>query len=132
MADYNDCQTKIGPIRDVLDMIGSKWKLDILIAVGCNIHRFNELERRIDGITPRMLSKELKDLELNRLVRREKVSPDSNIVRYSLTEHGKSLQTVLSVMWHWGTDYRMKIMGKLIEPKEIEVNSQLAENKNFK
>lgn len=118
MADYNECQSKIGPIRDVIDMIGSKWKLHILIAVGCNIHRFNELERRIDGITPRMLSKELKDLELNRLVRREKISPYSNVVKYSLTEYGMSLHSVLSVMWSWGVDYRMKIMGKVVEKKQ--------------
>jgi len=97
-------------------MIGTKWKLDVLIAVSCNIHRFNELERQIEGITPRMLSKELKELELYKLIRREKISPYSNVVKYSLTEHGKSLETVLNTMWRWGLDYRKKIMVK----KELE------------
>ena len=85
---------------------------NIIIAIGCGIHRFNKLERQIEGITPRMLSKELKDLELNRLVRREKISPDSNIIKYTLTEHGWSLQSMLKVMFNWGIEYRKKIMVK--------------------
>ena len=112
MRNYTDCQRKIGPIRDVIDMIGSKWKLDIIMAISCDTPRFNELERQIEGITPRMLSKELKDLELNRLVKREKLSPDSNIIKYTLTEHGWSLQSVLTVMFNWGIEYRKKIMVK--------------------
>jgi len=116
MAKYSECKTYIRPIRDVIDMIGSKWKLHILIAVGCDIHRFNELERQIEGITPRMLSKELKDLELNKLVQRVEISPFSNVYKYSLTEHGKSLEEVIRVMYFWGMDYRKKVMVK----KEIK------------
>jgi Predicted transcriptional regulators len=112
MADYDDCKIYIPPVRDVIDMIGSKWKLHIIIAVGCDIHRFNELERNIKGITPRMLSKELKDLELNRLIERVEISPYSNTFQYCLTEHGKSLKKVIYSLWSWGMDYRNKVMVK--------------------
>lgn len=112
MANYEDCKAYIPPVRDVIDMIGSKWKLHIIIAVGCDIHRFNELERKIKGITPRMLSKELKDLELNRLIERVEISPYSNTFKYRLTNYGASLKEVIHTLWLWGSDYRKKVMVK--------------------
>lgn len=110
MESYEECKVYIRPVRDVIDMIGTKWKLPILVALGFKDHRFNELERQIKGITPRMLSKELKDLELNKLVRRIEFDPNSSRIKYSLTEHGKSLDQVILSMRSWGTDYREKIM----------------------
>ncbi len=112
IKDYQECKVYIRPVRDVIDMIGSKWKLPILVALGFKDHRFNELERQIQGITPRMLSRELKDLEFNKLVKRVVSCPDDNIVKYGLTEEGKSLEQVITAMRIWGTDYRKKIMKK--------------------
>lgn len=110
MESYDECKVYIRPVRDVIDMIGSKWKLPILVALGLKDHRFNELERQIKGITPRMLSRELKDLELNKLVERIEVNPNSSTIKYSLTEHGKSLDQVIVAMRSWGSDYRNKVM----------------------
>ncbi len=112
MKNHEECKSHIPPIKDVLDLIGSKWKVDIIIALSCDIHRFNELERQIEGISPRMLSKELKDLELNRLIQRDEISPFSNTFKYSLTEHGWSLREVFRAMLTWGIDYRNKVMVK--------------------
>ena len=113
IMNYDECKSLIPPVRDVIDMIGSKWKLHIICAIGGGIHRFNELDRKIEGITPRMLSKELKDLELNKLVEKVKLSPYSGNFKYCLTEHGESLKKVVyPSLWSWGSNYRRKIMIK--------------------
>lgn len=105
-----ECKTYIRPVRDVIDLIGSKWKLPIIIALSFGNKRFKELERQIEGITPRMLSKELKDLEMNQLVNRAVFNTTPVTVEYSLTAYGKSLDEVIEVMRKWGTQHRAKIM----------------------
>ena len=104
-----ECKTFILPVRDVIDLIGGKWRLPIIIALSFKIHRFKELERQIGGITPRMLSKELKDLEINGLVNRDVFNTTPVTVEYSLTDYGKSLDKVIETMREWGVTHRNKI-----------------------
>ena len=106
----NECRVFIRPVRDVIDLIGGKWKLPIIISLSFGNSRFNQLERQIDGITPRMLSKELKELEANGLVDRKVIPSTPVMVEYSLTEYGKSLDEVIEVMRKWGTKHRSRIM----------------------
>ncbi|MEM6347424.1 MAG: helix-turn-helix domain-containing protein [Bacteroidota bacterium] len=105
-----ECKVYIRPVRDVIDLIGGKWKLPIIIALSFGNQRFKELERQIEGITPRMLSKELKDLEMNSLVNRSVYNTTPVTVEYSLTEYGKSLDSLIEVMRDWGTKHRERIM----------------------
>ncbi|AXT61740.1 transcriptional regulator [Aquimarina sp. AD10] len=107
-----ECKIFIRPVRDVIDIVGGKWKLPILTALSFKTHRFKELERQVAGITPRMLSKELKDLESNGLVNRKTLYTSPVTVEYSLTCYGKSLDEVLSAMREWGVNHRKKIMDK--------------------
>ncbi len=107
-----ECKTFILPVRDVIDLIGGKWRLPIMIALSFQNHRFKELERQIEGITPRMLSKELKDLEINGLVNRDVFNTTPVTVEYSLTEYGKSLDKVIETIREWGLTHRKKIMNK--------------------
>ena len=104
-----ECKTFILPVRDVIDIIGGKWRLPIIIALSFKNHRFKELERQIDGITPRMLSKELKDLEINGLVNRTVFNTTPVAVEYSLTDYGKSLDNVIETIREWGVTHREKI-----------------------
>ncbi len=105
----SECKIFIRPVRDVIDLIGGKWRLPIVISLSFGNSRFNELERQIEGITPRMLSKELKDLEINGLIKRT-VTPTTPVtVTYSLTDYGKSLDEVIEVMRAWGTEHRTRI-----------------------
>ena len=106
-----ECRKFILPVRDVIDLIGGKWKLPIIIALSFGNHRFKELERQIERITPRMLSKELKDLEANGLVNRTVYDTIPVTVEYSLTDYGRSLDSVINVMREWGLAHREKIMG---------------------
>lgn len=66
----HECRIKMLPVKDALDILSGKWKLQIILALSFNKKRFNQLVRDIPGITAKVLSKELKDLEINELVSR--------------------------------------------------------------
>ena len=78
-------------INDTLNVISGKWKLPIIGALLYGKKRFTELERSIPKITPRMLSKELKDLEMNGIVRRIVYDGMPVSVAYELTHAAESL-----------------------------------------
>jgi DNA-binding HxlR family transcriptional regulator len=103
--------TKSGmAIRDTLDVVGGKWKLPILYTLISNgTLRFKELQRHIDGITARMLSKELKDLELNQMITREVYDTAPITVEYTITDHGMSLGPVVKALHDWGLKHRQQI-----------------------
>lgn len=97
-------------IRDTLDLVGGKWKLTIIHAL--KFHgplRFKELQREVSGITSRMLSKELKELELNKMVKREVFDTSPIAVVYELTEYGNSLKPVVDALYQWGIEHRRRI-----------------------
>ena len=109
MKSSKECVEFIRPVRDVLDIINGKWKLPILIALSFGTKRFKELERDVEGITPKMLSKELRDLEMNQLIERKVYDSVPVSVEYSLTEYGKSLDTVIAALREWGKQHRKKL-----------------------
>lgn len=111
MDKSKECIEYIRPVRDVLDIINGKWKLPILIALSFGDKRFKELERDIVGITPRMLSKELKELEVNQLLKRTVHDTIPVTVEYALTDYGKSLDEVIVALRKWGKTHRSKLFG---------------------
>lgn len=104
------CQKNCLPIRDTLDVVGGKWKLQITHALARKPLRFKELQREVGGITARMLSKELKELEMHELVNREVYDTAPVTVEYSLTEYGKSLKPVVLALYKWGEQHRERII----------------------
>ena len=115
MNPSKECAEYIRPVRDVLDLINGKWKLPILIALSFGHKRFKELERDVEGITPKMLSKELRDLELNQLVTRTVYDTIPVSVEYTLTEYGKSLDDVIVALRTWGKKHRSKLFNQVQE-----------------
>ena len=112
MKTSKECVEYIRPVRDVLDIINGKWKLPILIALSLGNKRFKELERDVEGITPRMLSKELRDLEINELVIRTVYDTVPATVEYSLSDYGKTLDSVIVALRDWGKKHRNKLFRK--------------------
>lgn len=106
------CSQYVLPIRDTLDLLSGKWKLPILGALMFGKKRFNELDREIPKITPRMLSKELRDLEMNQLVIRKVYDTKPVTVEYELTDYGQSLDKVLDALRDWGIGHRKRILGQ--------------------
>lgn len=99
-------------MKDTLNVLSGKWKLPI---IGSLIHgekRFNELDKEIEAITPRMLSKELKDLEMNGIVKRTVYDTLPVSVYYELTNAGKTLDKVIYPMIAWGMQHRKNTMKK--------------------
>ena len=100
------------PVRDALEVFSGKWKIPIITALSfyetCG---FKELQRIVEGITPKMLSKELKFLEENLLIVRKVEDTRPVTVTYSITEYGRTSQSVMSVLYSWGVDHRKKVHG---------------------
>ncbi len=105
-----DCSQYVIPVRDCLELLSGKWKIPILGALIGGKKRFMELEKEIQRITPRMLSKELRELELNQLVSRNVKDSKPITVEYEMTAYGRSLDKVLFEMRAWGLEHRARIM----------------------
>ncbi|WPP50021.1 winged helix-turn-helix transcriptional regulator [Catalinimonas niigatensis] len=110
--DHSECTGMILPVRDALDVLNGKWKLPIIIALSFGPKRFSQLSREIPDITDRMLSKELRDLEMNELVRRKVYDTFPVTVEYSMTDYGATLQKVIQELRNWGLQHRQRIMAK--------------------
>lgn len=96
-------------IRDTLDVVGGKWKLVLISVLRSGKKGFNELSREA-GISPRILSKELQELEMNGLVSRKVCDTKPITVQYELTEYSHSLNDVLVAMEKWGYQHRKRIV----------------------
>ncbi|MCE3229506.1 MAG: transcriptional regulator [Bacteroidetes bacterium] len=99
-------------VNDTLNVISGKWKLPIIGSIMFDKKRFTEIQRNIPKITPRMLSKELKDLEMNGIVIRTVYDSTPVSVEYELSKSGKSIGEVLDKMIEWGLQHRKSIISK--------------------
>lgn len=105
--------TYILAINDTINAISGKWKLPIIGSLLYGKTRFKELERVIPKITPRMLSKELKDLEINGLITRTVIDTIPVTVEYQLTKSGEDFKRVLDIMVDWGLQHRKFAVSKI-------------------
>ncbi|CAG5068417.1 putative HTH-type transcriptional regulator YtcD [Dyadobacter sp. CECT 9623] len=105
-----ECTKSILPVRDALEVLSGKWKLPIIISLMFGNKRFSQIAREVPGITDKMLSKELRDLECNELVKRTVFDSIPVVVEYSLTEYGHSLKVVIEVLREWGSKHRERMM----------------------
>lgn len=111
------CKATLGSIADALFVIGGKWKLRIIVALKEGNRRFNELQRTIDGISAKVLSTELKDLELNGFVRRKVFTGTPVAVQYELTEYCETLDEVLRALSQWGAMHRETVKSSMKKRK---------------
>lgn len=119
-TNYGQCTGVIRPVQDALDVLSGKWKLPIIIALLHGYKRFSEISRQVPGITDRMLSKELRDMELNHLVKRTVFDTFPVTVEYTMTEYGETLKDVIAALHSWGENHRRKIFGDDLLMKPID------------
>jgi len=100
-------------VRDSMDVLSGKWKIPIISSI-CyyNKRRFSDILNDVVGISNKMLSKELKELELNKLIKRTVLDTQPITVQYELTQHGLTLQTIINNLTDWGIKHRKEIIGK--------------------
>src|SRR4051812_46484754 len=95
IKDYTECTRVLLPVKDAIDILRGRWKLPIIVSLLFGAKRFGQISKEINGITDKMLSKELKDLEINQLVKRTVYDDFPPVVEYSITPHGESLEKVI-------------------------------------
>ncbi|OQP54567.1 HxlR family transcriptional regulator [Niastella yeongjuensis] len=100
-------------IQDSMDVLNGKWKIAIIKSICLyNQRRFSDILNDVVGISNKMLSKELKELETNKLIERTVLNTQPVTVLYELTKHGLTLQTIIKDLTDWGFRHREEIIGK--------------------
>ncbi len=109
IPEKQECISKVRNISDALYVLNGKWKLPLIYTLREGPKRFNEILKSIEGITPKVLAKELRDLEINEFIVR-KVYPTTPVtVIYEATAYSNTLKNVLYELDHWGEQHREKI-----------------------
>ncbi|WP_207420142.1 winged helix-turn-helix transcriptional regulator [Desertivirga brevis] len=103
------CITSVNYISDALYVLGGKWKLVIIFSLTESPRRFGELQKILHGIGPKMLAKDLKELELNEFIVRRVYKGSPAKVIYEATPYSKSLSKILFELRDWGMQHREKI-----------------------
>jgi DNA-binding HxlR family transcriptional regulator len=112
MLSQAGCPKTMLSIQDALEAVEGRWKLLILFSLSEKPKRFKQISREVSGITDKTLSKELKSLEANKLIRRDIYDTFPPTVEYSITKHGLSLERVLDELHFWGLLHRKEVIGK--------------------
>lgn len=104
------CTNRLSATEDALYVLGGRWTIRVMIGVLGGHRRFNELQRTVKGVSAKMLSSELKKLEVNQLVER-KVFADQTpvIVEYVPTAYSESLKDIITALAQWGANHKTKI-----------------------
>jgi len=104
------CSASLNAVKDALYVLNGKWKLPLILSLQDGPKRFNEIQKSLGEITPKILSKELKDLELNEFVIRKVFSTTPVTVTYELTEYSGSLDKVINELRNWGMQHRERLV----------------------
>jgi DNA-binding HxlR family transcriptional regulator len=109
------------PVKLTTNIIGGKWKPLILFYLEGHTRRFSELRRLIPGLTKKMLTQHLRELERDEIVHRKVYAEVPPRVEYSLTRHGESLKPILKLMSAWGNRHRARYGLAKAHPKHDEL-----------
>jgi len=104
-----ECLKQMLPIRDALEVVSGKWKILILTSLMHGNQRFTEIQRSIPNINPKVLSKELKDLEEHQLIKRIVHDDYPVFIEYVATEYAQSLRKVMQELHTWGVNHQKKL-----------------------
>jgi DNA-binding HxlR family transcriptional regulator len=117
MPSKEACTSSIAAVRDTIYAMGGKWKLPIIIALSGGPMRFRELQKALVDITPKVLSKELKELELNEFLTRTVYDTTPVTVEYELTGYSRTLKGILKEMRDWGVQHRQRMKDSMRKKK---------------
>jgi DNA-binding HxlR family transcriptional regulator len=101
------------PVENALKLIGGKWKIPIIHHLSKKKLRFGQIKKLLNQITQQMLSKQLKEMEIDGLINRRVHSIVPPKVEYSLTDFGKSVLPILDSLYSWSVK-KNKVITKLV------------------
>jgi len=108
------CKQYLKAVNDTIYILSGKWKVMIIACLSeFGKQRYMELQRSVEGIGPKMLSKELQELEINGLIKRSVSVTKPVTVAYELTKYGQTLKPIIKEMALWGHQHRKKIIKEL-------------------
>jgi DNA-binding HxlR family transcriptional regulator len=107
------CPIQLRAIHDTMDLLGGKWKITIIGCLSFGEKRFMDLQREVEGIGSKMLSKELQELEINGLISRTVMNTKPVTVIYAITPYGQTLTPILLEMTNWGQHHRIKVVSSI-------------------
>lgn len=108
-ATNQECKIAQLTLQDTLDVVGGKWKLVLISILRGGKLKFRELSREA-GISPRVLSKELKDMEMHDLITRTVKETRPVTVEYELTPYSETLSDMIIAMHAWGKQHRERVI----------------------
>ena len=103
------------PLARALDVVGDRWAMLVVRELFLSPKRFTDLEGRLEGIAPNLLSRRLKELESVGLVRRRRLDPPAASTVYELTEKAEGLQTAMVELAKWGVQFLGTYEGEAFE-----------------
>lgn len=104
------CTHRLSSTEDALYVLGGRWTIRVMIAILGGHTRFNEIQRALNGISAKMLSSELKKLEINLLIERNVFAEKTPvIVEYIPSEYSHSLKDIITSLAQWGAKHKVKI-----------------------
>lgn len=109
LPPFNDCLKKLRAIDDTMELLAGKWKLSILARLCYKPMRYSEILNDIEPLSGKVLSRELKDLEMNGLINRQVGNTKPPSVTYSVSEYGMSLRDLSDKIAKWGLEHRDRI-----------------------
>ncbi len=104
--NYKECIQTLYPLRDSIEILGPKWRIQILIAIGHGNENFTSIQRALENISPRILSQELKVLTEHQLISREVSDTHPVTIKYQLTEHTNTIIPIIELLKEWGKIHR--------------------------
>ncbi len=105
-----DCSSTILAISDTMEILNGKWKVSIIACLCYRPMRYSELLKEVWGISGKMLSRELKELEMNELIERNVLNTAPVAVEYRITDYGKTLKQLTGTIADWGHIHRQRII----------------------
>ena len=112
-GETQECKKTIRAVHDAMDVLNGKWRISIIATLKYNPKRYSDILADIKGLSGKMLSRELKDMEINELIKRTVVHSKPISVVYELTEYGHKLDPVLESLAEWGIEHRSKLLKRL-------------------
>ena len=100
---------EVCPMVEAMNVIGGKWKLILIARIyRQSPARFGELKRSLVGITQKMLTAQLRELEQDGIIHRKVYAEVPPKVEYTLTEYGLTLEPIVSLLYAWGEEHRQR------------------------